>query len=92
MQEEASQLQQAKASLEADLAARLQDASSVEQELQARLAAASVLEKDLEGRLQEAVDSAERWKQFAEGVQAGQEQQAAALAGAQAELQVGVTG
>ena len=71
------------------MAARLQDASSVEQELQARLEAAAALEKDLEGRLQEAVDSAERWKQFAEGLQAGQ---AAALADAQAELQVGVGG
>ncbi len=40
-------------------------------------------------REQEAVDSAEKWKQFAEQLQAKQGELQEALAGAQAELQVG---
>ena len=38
---------------------------------------------------QEAVDSAEKWKQFAEGLQAKQAEAGEALAALQAELQVG---
>ena len=43
---------------------------------------------EYERRLQEAVDSAEQWKQFAEGLQAKQAALAEQLAGLQAELQV----
>jgi len=47
---------------------------------------------DYEQRLQEAVDSAEKWKQFAEGVQAKAGELGEQLAGVQAELQVGGEG
>ena len=45
--------------------------------------------QEYERRLQEAVDSAEKWKQFAEGVQAREAALGEQLAAAQAELQVG---
>ncbi len=45
---------------------------------------------EYERRLQEAVDSAEKWKQFAEQVQASQAELQEQLAAVQAELQVGV--
>lgn len=41
---------------------------------------------------QEAVDSAEKWKQFAEGVQANGEEASAALDALRLELQVGLPG
>lgn len=75
-------MEEARASLAAQLAALQAELATLRGDREADAA-------EYERRLQEAVDSAEKWKQFAEGVQAkvGElEQQYGAV---QAELQVG---